>query len=40
MKFGSRMDVFLPAEARVLTAVGDHVRGGETIIASFEPEAS
>jgi phosphatidylserine decarboxylase len=36
MKFGSRMDVFLPADARLLSAVGDHVRGGETVIASFD----
>ena len=40
MKFGSRMDVFLPADARLLTAVGERVRGGETVIASFERGAS
>ena len=40
MKFGSRMDVFLPADARLLTRVGEHVRGGETVIASFEQGAS
>ena len=40
MKFGSRMDVFLPADARLLTKVGEHVRGGETVIASFELGAS
>jgi len=33
MKFGSRMDVFLPATAEILVKVGDMVRGGETIIA-------
>ena len=33
MKFGSRMDVFVPADARVTVKVGDTVRGGETIIA-------
>jgi phosphatidylserine decarboxylase len=32
MKFGSRMDVFLPADAELLVAVGQHVVGGETII--------
>jgi phosphatidylserine decarboxylase len=36
MKFGSRMDVFLPLEARLLVKVGDRVRGGESIIARFE----
>lgn len=35
MKFGSRMDVFLPAEAELLVSVGDHVVGGETILARF-----
>jgi phosphatidylserine decarboxylase len=33
MKFGSRMDVFLPASAEILVQVGDMVRGGETVIA-------
>src|SRR3954453_19434994 len=33
MKFGSRMDVFLPLEATIMVAVGQKVRGGETVIA-------
>ena len=33
MKFGSRMDVFLPANAAIAVKVGDKVRGGETVIA-------
>jgi phosphatidylserine decarboxylase len=33
MKFGSRMDVFLPPRAELRVKVGDAVRGGETIIA-------
>jgi phosphatidylserine decarboxylase len=33
MKFGSRMDVFLPADARIRVKVGDAVRAGETVIA-------
>lgn len=33
MKFGSRMDVFLPPDAELLVRVGQHVVGGETIIA-------
>jgi phosphatidylserine decarboxylase len=33
MKFGSRMDVFLPPSADLRVHVGDMVRGGETIIA-------
>ena len=33
MKFGSRMDVFLPTNAEIRVKVGDTVRGGETVIA-------
>ena len=33
MKFGSRMDVFLPPGADLRVKVGEAVRGGETIIA-------
>jgi phosphatidylserine decarboxylase len=33
MKFGSRMDVFLPRSAEIRVKVGDLVRGGETVIA-------
>jgi len=33
MKFGSRMDVFVPASATLTVKVGDMVRGGETVIA-------
>jgi phosphatidylserine decarboxylase len=33
MKFGSRMDIFLPVTATIAVKVGDAVRGGETVIA-------
>jgi phosphatidylserine decarboxylase len=33
MKFGSRMDVFLPPTSTIAVKVGDVVRGGETVIA-------
>ncbi len=33
MKFGSRMDVFVPTSAQLLTKAGETVRGGETVIA-------
>jgi phosphatidylserine decarboxylase len=33
MKFGSRMDVFVPRSAELTVAAGDTVRGGETVIA-------
>jgi phosphatidylserine decarboxylase len=36
MKFGSRMDVFMPPEARLIVAAGEKVRGGESILARFE----
>ena len=35
MKFGSRMDVFLSSEARLMVKAGDTVRGGESILAHF-----
>jgi phosphatidylserine decarboxylase len=35
MKFGSRMDVFLPEQAQLRVQVRDHVRGGETVIAEL-----
>jgi phosphatidylserine decarboxylase len=33
MKFGSRMDIFLPPSATIKVTVGEMVRGGETVIA-------
>ena len=36
IQFGSRADVYLPMEATVKVKLGDHVVGGETIIAAFE----
>jgi phosphatidylserine decarboxylase len=33
MKFGSRMDVFLPRDTEILVSVGQTVVGGETILA-------
>jgi phosphatidylserine decarboxylase len=33
MKFGSRMDVFVPENAAIVVQVGEMVRGGETVIA-------
>ena len=33
MKFGSRMDLFMPTTATIVVAKGDRVRGGETIVA-------
>ncbi|MDP1572298.1 MAG: phosphatidylserine decarboxylase [Vicinamibacterales bacterium] len=36
MKFGSRMDVFLPLTATLRVTTGDRVVGGETILAVLE----
>jgi len=36
MKFGSRMDVFLPLKATIQVTVGQAVRGGETVIAMLD----
>lgn len=36
MKFGSRMDVFLPMSATLLVSAGERVRAGETIIARLQ----
>ena len=36
MKFGSRMDVFLPPSATIKVRVGDVVRGGESVIAVLD----
>jgi phosphatidylserine decarboxylase len=38
MKFGSRMDVFLPPDAALEVTVGQRVVGGETILARFRSE--
>jgi phosphatidylserine decarboxylase len=35
VKFGSRMDVFVPRDCAVLVRVGQRVRGGETVIARW-----
>jgi phosphatidylserine decarboxylase len=35
MKFGSRIDLFLPVRASVIVRPGDRVRGGESILATL-----
>ncbi|MGE9516206.1 MAG: phosphatidylserine decarboxylase family protein [Solitalea-like symbiont of Tyrophagus putrescentiae] len=35
IKFGSRIDIFLPLDAKVLVRVNDKVSGGRTLIAKF-----
>jgi phosphatidylserine decarboxylase len=35
IRFGSRMDVWLPREAEVLAHLGDHVSGGVSVLARW-----
>ena len=36
IQFGSRVDVYLPLRAKIRVKLGDKVKGGETVIASFD----
>jgi phosphatidylserine decarboxylase len=36
IQYGSRVEVFLPMEVKIHARLGDRVRGGETVVASFE----
>jgi phosphatidylserine decarboxylase len=36
IQFGSRVDVYLPAGAKIKAKVGDRVVGGETVLATFD----
>ena len=36
IQFGSRVDIYLPMSAAVKVKLGDHVTGGETILAALE----
>jgi phosphatidylserine decarboxylase len=38
IKFGSRVDVLLDASARVNVKVGDHVKGGASVLAYLQPQ--
>lgn len=40
IRFGSRVDVYLPSEARPRVAVGQVSVGGETVVAEFNSEAA
>ncbi|MEQ8424997.1 MAG: phosphatidylserine decarboxylase, partial [Cyclobacteriaceae bacterium] len=35
IKFGSRVDVFLPLDATIKVSVGDVTRGGRTVLAEL-----
>jgi phosphatidylserine decarboxylase len=36
IQFGSRVDVYMPLRAKIRVKLGDKVKGGETVIASFD----
>jgi phosphatidylserine decarboxylase len=36
IQFGSRVELYLPRRAKIRVKVGDHVVGGETVVAVFE----
>jgi phosphatidylserine decarboxylase len=36
VQFGSRADVYLPLKAQIRVKLGDHVTGGESILAVIE----
>jgi phosphatidylserine decarboxylase len=38
IRFGSRTEIFLPMDAEVLVKLGDRVRGGETPVATLNPQ--
>jgi phosphatidylserine decarboxylase len=40
IRFGSRLDVYLPRSAEVMVAVGDVVRAGESALARLVREAA
>ena len=35
IRFGSRMDTFLPIGTKIRVAIGDRVKGGETIVGEL-----
>jgi phosphatidylserine decarboxylase len=35
IKFGSRVDVFVPLDAQIQVKIGQKTRGGETVLATF-----
>ncbi len=35
IRFGSRVDLFIPRSAKILVSVGDHTKAGETVVATW-----
>ena len=36
IKFGSRVDIFLPLDATIKVSIGDTTKGGRTVIAALK----
>jgi phosphatidylserine decarboxylase len=36
IQFGSRADIYLPLKAKIAVKLGDHIVGGETVVATFD----
>ncbi len=39
IKFGSRVDLFLPLDAEVKVTIGDRTKGGKTVVAALKSQA-
>jgi phosphatidylserine decarboxylase len=39
IKFGSRVDIFVPVDTEVKVQIGEKVKGGQTIIAQLKTES-
>jgi phosphatidylserine decarboxylase len=39
VRFGSRADLWLPRDSELLVKVGDHVKGGSSVVAYWPPRA-
>jgi phosphatidylserine decarboxylase len=40
VRFGSRADLWLPRDSELLVTVGDHVKGGSSVVAYWPPRAN
>jgi len=40
IRFGSRVDVYMPDGARILVTIGSKAVAGETVLADYAPEST
>ena len=36
IKFGSRVDIYIPLDSKIKVKLNDKVRGGESVLASYD----